>query len=126
MGLINTGFGLAIIYAFLYFADASDLVANAAGYAVGFFISFALNRAWTFRSSSPYRQALPKYLILTLVAYGANLAVVIAAHRYFGIDVYVAQLLGVVIYSVMTFVGSRWLVFATPSPRKSKNDDLLY
>lgn len=115
VGVVNTAIGLASIYALMFFFDAVPVLANAAGYAIGLSLGFALNRVWTFRSNRPVAHVLPKYFLLVALCYALNLAAVIAGTSHFAADPYLAQLLGVVIYTVCMFIGCRWFVFAPRS-----------
>ena len=112
VGLLNTAIGLATIYAVMFFFQAGPAIANAVGYAIGLAVSFALNRVWTFRSDWPVAHVLPKYLLIAAICYLLNLGAVLAATSHFSANPYLAQLLGVGIYTICMFFGCRWLVFA--------------
>lgn len=112
VGLVNTAIGLAAIYAVMFFFQTGPAIANAVGYAFGLAVSFLLNRIWTFNSNRPVTHVLPQYLLVAAIAYLLNLSVVLAAISYFSANHYLAQLLGVGIYTVCMFFGCRWFVFA--------------
>ena len=124
VGIVNTATGLSIIYAVMFFFKANPVVANVIGYAVGLCVSFALNRVWTFNSRKPIAHVLPKYLFVAGVSYLLNLGTVIAAMSYFGIDRYVAPLLGTCVYTGCMFLGCRWFVFAPQRPAASSGKPL--
>ena len=111
VGLVNTAVGLISIYAILYFTNAGPFLANGIGYAIGFSVSFMLNRAWTFEHKGPARKVLPRYLMVVAVAYLCNIAVVYYVIHFLHWDPYWAQPAGIVIYSTVTFIGSKSLVF---------------
>lgn len=115
VGLANTAIGLLAIYGLILFFNAGPVVANVVGYALGFWVSYLLNRRWTFADQRPARSSLPRYMALAAVAYGVNLAVVLAGTHYLAIGRYLVQLLGIGFYTSLMFVGSRYLVF-TPVP----------
>lgn len=114
-GVLNTVVGLSVIFAVKLAFGASELLANAAGYAVGLAVSFSLNRNWVFRSTAPARAALRRFLIVFAAAYAVNLAVVLLAAETFGVNGYIAQTLGVGTYAVLFYLGSRSFVFR-PAP----------
>ena len=116
VGLANTAIGLAAIYAVMFFFQTGPAIANAIGYAIGLAVSFSLNRVWTFNSDRPVGHVLPKYLLVAGLSYLLNLGAVIAATSHFSVNPYLAQLLGVGIYTVCVFFGRRWFVFA---PRRT-------
>lgn len=115
VGLVNTAIGLAAIYALMFFLDVSPSVANAIGYAIGVALSYALNRVWTFGSNRSFSQELPKYFLVVAISYLLNLGLVLIAISSFSINPYLAQLLGVGIYTVFVFFGCRWFVFSLTS-----------
>jgi putative flippase GtrA len=113
VGLANTAIGLAAIYAVMFFFQTGPAIANAIGYAIGLAVSFSLNRVWTFNSDRPVGHVLPKYLLVAALSYLLNLGAVVAATSHFSVNPYLAQLLGVGIYTVCVFFGCRWFVFST-------------
>lgn len=111
VGVVNTGIGLACIFAAKALLGWGDLAANIGGYGVGLITSFALNRTWTFRDRGRISPALLRFLGAFLLAYLANLATVFALRDLAGVDSYVAQAAGVVPYTVLFFLASRAFVF---------------
>ena len=111
VGVANTLVGLLAIYGMLFFTDAGPVVANACGYAIGFVLSFLLNRAWSFRSSRSVGQDLPRYLGVAAVAYCCNLVVVVLGAHHFPSHPYAIQFLGIATYTTLMFFGCRMFVF---------------
>jgi len=111
VGVANTVAGLLIIYAAKWFLLLGDVTANAIGYSVGLLLSFALNSRWTFAYRGPHLPALVKFVFVTLAAYRMNLVTVLGAIRYFGVDGYVAQAMGIVPYSLTSYLASKYVVF---------------
>lgn len=112
VGVVNTVVGLLSIYALKALAGLGDAAANAGGYAVGLACSFVLNRRWTFAHDGPVLPAVLRFAVVFGVAYAANLALVLAAIRFAGIDAYVAQALGIPPYTLLFYLGSRHFAFA--------------
>lgn len=111
VGAVNTLVGLLVIFGFMYFFDAAPVAANVAGYGVGFIVSFVLNREWSFRSGVRVVRALPRFLLVTLAAYAANLLVLIVLTAPGTLNPYVAQGAAMATYTVLSFLGCRWFVF---------------
>jgi len=111
VGVANTFLGLSIIYAAKWLLHLGDVAANVLGYSVGLSLSFSLNSRWTFAYCGPHLPALIKFLLVTLVAYAANLAVVLVAIHYFDANAYLSQASGVVPYTLISYLASRYLVF---------------
>jgi putative flippase GtrA len=114
VGLLNTAIGLAAIYAVMYFFRTGPAFANAVGYAIGLVISFSLNRTWTFQNDRPVTWVLPRYLLVTTLSYLLNLGAVLWVIFQSGANPYLAQLIGVCIYTVCVFIGCRCFVFVQP------------
>jgi putative flippase GtrA len=111
VGLVNTFAGLLVIYSLKYFAAMSDVKANALGYAVGMIISFGLNRNWTFAHRGVHSHSAPRFLVTMAISYGVNLAVVLVALHAFGVNAYVAQVLGMPAFTVTSFLLCKYWVF---------------
>jgi putative flippase GtrA len=111
VGLANTAVGLGAIYAVMFFLGTGPAVANAIGYAFGLAISFTLNRGWTFGDKGAAAVLLPRFLLVVGIAYLLNLGAVLAVVARFPDAGYLAQVLGVAVYTVCVFAGCRWLVF---------------
>lgn len=114
-GAANTLLGLAIIYA-LKLAGMHDVPANLLGYALGIWISYAMHARWSFSYAGSVRAALPRYVVVTILAYLTNLAVVSIALYWWRLNGYVAQALGVGPYALVAYLGSRLYVFRRAAP----------
>lgn len=116
VGVLNTACGLAVIYLAKWGLGWPDLAANAAGYAFGICLGFALNRRWSFQHHGTVTPAMARYLAVLATAYLANLAALLAALD-FGWSGDAAQLVGVAPYAAVGYLGSRW--FAFPARRRA-------
>ncbi len=117
VGLLNTLIGVAAIYALMYFWRSGPVAANFFGYLIGLAVSFSLNRLWTFKSERAFANDLPKYLLVAGAAYLTNAGIVSAAVTWSTVNPYLAQLLGVSVYTSLFFLGCRMFVFAAPANR---------
>ncbi|MBZ9992555.1 GtrA family protein [Mesorhizobium sp. BH1-1-4] len=111
VGLLNTALGYTVILAGLALG-LGDILANATGYAAGLVVGFFLNRNWTFggRDGSRRGTAL-RYGSVFLIAYGLNLAIVIAARSAGLIESPLVHLAGICVYSIVFYLGSAHFVF---------------
>lgn len=116
-GVLNTLVGLGTIFLLKWLLEVPDTWANLAGYCVGFTVSCFVNARWTFS----YREALGAivlpYAALIVFAYLVNLAVVRAAIDLAGINSYASQTFGIVPYALITYFGSKHLVFVPRARR---------
>lgn len=111
VGFVNTAFGLAVIYFSMYFLEMNPILSNLVGYLLGFLLGYALNKNWTFNSNSSGKSGLLVYLVIILAAYLVNVTSVHLCIIVFSINPYLAQLCGMIIYTVMSFMGCKKYVF---------------
>ncbi len=110
VGVINTLLSICVIFSLKYFVQASDTVANMTGYLVGLTCSFVLNRKWTFKHSGLLLPTLLKFCLVFLIAYTANLMLVLWFITL-GVNAYLSHLLGIPIYTAIFYIGSKRYVF---------------
>lgn len=115
VGCANTLIGVSVIFFCLGALAMPPVPANAAGYAVGFVVSFLLNRRFTFRSRISIRSSVWRYLAVISGAYILNLLVLLMAVDWLSVNVYLAQAIGIGTYFVAVFVGSSFFVFTDTS-----------
>jgi len=114
VGVLNTAIGYAIIFSCMYLLGISPGLSNAAGYLVGLAISFTLNKVLTFKSKASSRAELGRFLGAFLVAYLANLGVLMACIRL-GVHAGWSQVFAGVVYIGATFLLNKFLVFRLPA-----------
>lgn len=125
MGVLNTGLGYAVIFMCMGWLGWGGVSSNMAGYAVGFVTSFILNKRFTFQSTGRARRELARFLLIFLLAYLANLGVLVVLTH--GLDMHVgwAQLVAGAVYFVCSFLLNKYYVFADSnshgSDRKARN-----
>lgn len=111
VGVLNTCVGLGTIYLCMYLFHLGNVTANVIGYAVGIAFSFTLNKRWTFASKGEYAPQLVRFLLVCAVAYAANLVTVMVCIDAFAANHYLAQALGILPYTAIGYLGSRFFVF---------------
>lgn len=111
VGVANTLVGLSTIYLAMYFLQMDIASSNAFGYAIGIMVSFALNKKWTFDNRDHVVYSFLRYLLVLAVAYVANLATVLFANSHFDLNPYLSQALGIIPYTTIGFLGSRYFAF---------------
>lgn len=110
IGVLNTCFGLAVILFFYRVLGSSLIVSNAAGYGMGLVLSFALNGFWTFDASTYKLTMVIKYLLLVGAAFIINMLVIMSLMSL-GLPYWIAQIVGVITYSSIVFLGMKYAVF---------------
>lgn len=111
VGTLNTALGYAVIFACMYLLGFSAVLSNVTGYLFGLTISYALNRSFTFKSTSKSKTEVVRFLFVFLVAYLANLGVLLALIRYAGMHEGVAQVSAGAVYVVTSFLMNKYYVF---------------
>ncbi len=111
VGIANTLVGLGIIYFLMYYLRFEVVAANAFGYAIGILIGFVLNKTWTFGNQDHVVYSFLRYLLVLSVAYVTNLATVLFANTHFDLNPYLSQALGIIPYTAIGFLGSRYFAF---------------
>ena len=79
--MITTLLSLLIIFASKYVLRWDDVPANALGYLIGMLLNFHLNSQWTFSYRGSRGKGLLRFAVSSLVAWLANLAVVLVLIR---------------------------------------------
>jgi putative flippase GtrA len=111
VGIANTTVGYGVILALQYRVGLGPLVANAGGYFVGWAVSYALNRRFTFDSDRPHQEGLPLFLVTALVSYGLNALVLELTLRLTHVPAPVAQALAMAAYTLCFYQLSRHITF---------------
>ena len=112
VGIANTLLGLSVIFAAKGLAGLDDFASNLLGYGFGLLLSFFFNRKWTFRHNGGIYPTAGRFLLAFLLAYIANLMTLYGLRDGAGINSYLAQTIGIVPYTVVFYLGSRYYVFA--------------
>ena len=111
VGVVNTLAGLSAIFGAKILAGFDDSTANATGYAVGLMVSFILNKRWTFSFHAWGLAPLLRFIAVFVVAYAANLVLVLWLIDAVGLNPFWSQTIGVIPYSTLFYVGCRWYAF---------------
>ena len=111
IGGVNTLFCLATIFSAKFFFKFGDFIANLLGYSIGIVTSFLLNRAWSFQHSGAIFSTALRFLYAVLASYLVNLVTVYIALNYVLLNGYLAQIFGMVAYTIALFILSKIFVF---------------
>jgi putative flippase GtrA len=114
VGVANTAFGYAIIFACMYLAGLSAELSNAIGYGIGLMVSYVMHKVFTFNSDRPHREAFVRFLVVFAVAYAANLLVLVILVRGIGVHEAVSQVIASAVYVITSFIMNKLYVFRQP------------
>ena len=113
-GLVTTAVGFAVIAALDVGLHVPPAAANAAGYAVGIPLGFALNRRFVFRHRGAISRAGLKYIAAIVLGLALNQIVLRLAGLALGPGApqhLAAQLAGMATYTAVNFLALRVWVF---------------
>lgn len=111
VGVGNTILGLSVIFALKWLAQWNDVPANAIGYATGIIFSFVANRLWTFQHQGAVARSFARFVLICVIGYLGNLAVLVYLVQGLEWNGYFAQIVAIGAYTALTYVGSRYYVF---------------
>lgn len=123
VGVGNTAIGYGVVF-FLQASGFGVVSANATGYAFGLMFSFFVNRCWSFESKVSLQQSLPRFLMITALAYLANISTVLLFIYSIGVDPYLGQLTGAIPYFLIGYFGAKFFAFAEPPTALSNSSEL--
>lgn len=112
VGVANTIIGLMIIYFSKWVLGLGDVAANISGYGIALLFSFILNKRWSFSHDGPTMSAFVRFVAVIALAYLTNLATVLILIEYLSVNSYLAQSLGIIPYTGLSFLGFRYFAFA--------------
>ena len=106
VGVVNTiiGFGLVLLFGLVLIPELANLL----GYSIGVCISYVLNSRFTFRGK---KGNFARFFFCVLLAYGANLFALFVLYRVLGYEAIISQLFSAAIYTICSFLLSRYFAF---------------
>lgn len=111
VGLFNTGFGFAVIYGCMYLLGLGPVVSNIIGYLCGLVTSYLLNKFFTFKSASRSKAELGRFIAVFLLAYFANMLVLLLCIKIAGMHEAIAQIVAGVFYVATSYLLNKFYVF---------------
>jgi putative flippase GtrA len=106
VGVANTALGYAVIFGCMYFGGLTPELSNGVGYLVGLLVSYSLNRRITFKSVRRRSTEFVRFVLVFLVAYTSNLAVLVVLIRGLSVHAVLSQILAGVVY-----IGTSYLLY---------------
>lgn len=117
VGIVNTAFGMGIMFVFYNFFHLSYWISSASNYIFGSILSYFLNKHFTFQNKSKSLATVIKFTVnitvCYLIAYGV--AKPLAVWLFSGFDAHVqnnvAMLAGSVFFVGLNYLGQRFWAF---------------
>ncbi|MEH7124750.1 GtrA family protein [Bacillus sp. JJ1773] len=116
VGVVNTLIGLSIMLLLLNAAEMSYWISTFIGNGVGAFVSYFLNRSFTFQSKIHLKTSIPRFIIVILSCYIFSYSVSHMALRIFEegnslLAENLAVVIGAGLYTLLNYLGQRFYVF---------------
>ncbi|MFG1429473.1 GtrA family protein [Xanthobacter sp. V2C-8] len=112
VGILATGAHFATLALVVERGIAGPVVASTLGAVVGAVVSYVLNRAFTFESTRSHAGAVPRFMVVALVSFILNGALMdLLVHRL-GVYYLLAQVITTAVTMLWTFSGYRVWAFA--------------
>lgn len=115
VGILNTLITLAVIFILMKAFDVNYVFANAVGYVFGFTNSFILNKFWTFSSRGRVHREAALFVLVFAVSYAAQLMFLLVLKEGFGISADFSQIVAMGFYTIVNFLGNKYITFRTRS-----------
>ena len=111
VGIANTATGYGTILLLFYGLGFGPMPANVAGYVLGALLGYVLNRNYTFTSTRPHAEALPRFCLTVGTCFMLNLMVLEFCLTTLGLPFALAQIFATCAYTATYYLTSRFLVF---------------
>jgi putative flippase GtrA len=109
VGGFNTLIGYTII-ATLFYVEFSPELSNFIGFFIVIFISYFLNKKYTFQNKDSHKKSLPRFISSMLIAYLFNLLTFELCYRVLSVNIYLSQMYAVVVYMLIGyFLSKKWV-----------------
>jgi putative flippase GtrA len=71
--------------------------------------NYLLHRSWTFHSAAPHAQALPGFLLVSMLGFCVNGAVMAVGAQRYGLNYLAVQAVAIGAVVVCNYIGARWI-----------------
>lgn len=117
VGIINTGITIITIFILAKLLNFNYILANIIGYILGLINSFFFNRFWTFKSGGKYANQGVRFIIVFLICYMLQLGMLVLLKEKLSVSADFAQLIGMVFYTCLNFLLSKFYTFKKETVR---------
>ena len=115
VGVIGTGVHYGVLIGLVEVAHASPVLGTFVGFLVAAFVSYTLNRRYTFAIKPAFSAGLVRNYLALAVGLGINVGTV-ALLTHLGLVYILAQIVATVIAFIWNYLASRFVVFRTRRP----------
>ena len=120
VGIVNSILGYAIIFILIYVGVIAE-ISNFLGYFIAIFVSFYLNKYFTFNNGVKNKLQILKFMFSMVISYILNLIVMSFSYRIIEINAYISQILGGFVYTFTGYLLSKnWVFYTSVQKRITK------
>ena len=112
VGILGTFTHFSLLYIFVEKLYQDPVLSSIAAFPVVVWLSYVLNKNWTFESDKAHMIALPKYLIVCLVSLMNNFLLMHLLVNVFEVWYMAAQACSIAIIPVINFILKKYWAFA--------------
>ena len=122
VGVINTLFGTAIMFAFYNLLHLDYWISTAANYVFGSILSYFLNKRFTFHNKGSHKKTVVRFIINIAICYGIAYGCARPLVRWAlsgasqAIQDNGAMLAGLVLFTMLNYAGQRFFAFREDKP----------
>jgi len=110
VGVINTLIALGV-FTLLIKISVYYVIASTAGFLIGFTNSYLMNKFWTFKSSGKKISEIIVFCTVAGISYLFQMGVLIFLKESVHINVFISQIISMVIYTGLGFLGNNFITF---------------
>lgn len=112
VGILGTATHFLLLYVFVEMFAQDPVVASIAAFPVVVWLSYVLNKNWTFESDKAHMVALPKYLLVCLVSLMNNFLLMYLLVNIVEIWYMAAQACSIAVIPIINFILKKYWAFA--------------
>lgn len=113
--------GTLVFYALLWTLVEAAHIAVMTSTSIAFLAvvaqNYVLHRLWTFRSATPHRRALPRFLLMSATGFWVNGAVMALGVQRLGLNYLSVQAVAIGVVVACNFIGTSWIFRRRPRVR---------
>lgn len=111
VGAFNTILGYGIIFFFMYIINLSPEFSNVIGYMATLIVSYFLHRRYTFRIEQKKNIMFFYFLMVFIISYCANLAILVILVRAMSIHAGISQFVAGAVYVCTSYLLNKYYAF---------------
>lgn len=112
VGILGTATHLGLLYILVEFARMSPLLSTSIAFVWVVLQTYFLARSWVFRSDKKHSTSLPRFVVVSVTGFFANLGIMYVMVNVLGIWYMAAQTVTIVVIPPFNFLMNRYWTFS--------------